>query len=260
MSQVQDLVSRLKELLNSIKEYELAEQENIYAEKSLSLHSPLPSHLKDFDDSHMESFIAEKIGTRPVEPNGIIKLLVPLYLIQKSQFDAANATYEKMRPLAEAAYRETYQSERDNLRAQDKKESDEIISAAKNRISATKESLMQAKERLAANTTLSDSLKHSYIVNKLISYLEEGRADDLKEAVNLYYDEKRKDEETRKAEAHRKEMLSLEKEKVRAAKAAEEYQRLQYEEAQEAAFYAQQAAEAAQDADDTAKSIQFDQL
>ncbi len=55
-------------------------------------------------------------------------------------------------------------------------------------------------------------------------------------------------------------MLALEEEKVRAAQAAEEYQRLQYEEAQQAAYYAQQAAEAARDAAETVESAQYDKL
>ncbi len=43
-----------------------------------------------------------------------------------------------------------------------------------------------------------------------------------------WYNEKRKDAEEAKAEAHRQEMKALEEERVRAAKSAEDYAMLQY--------------------------------
>ena len=257
MSQAQELLIKLKALLHIIEEYDLASQERVEAQQALSSPSLEPSHLKDFDAAHMEQFIKEKIGTRPTEPNGIIKILVPVYLSKKSQYAAAHATYEKIRPLAEAAYRETYQTQREELRIQDEVEKTSLIKTARSRLEAAKVRVVNVEEKLRADDTVSVSLKKKDTIERLISYLEEGRADNLKEAVNLFYDEKRKDAEAQKADAHRKEMKALEEEKVRAAQAAEEYQRLQYEEAQQATRYAQQTAMAAQDAAEAAEKAQY---
>lgn len=253
MSQVQELSVKLHELLLAIEEYELADQEMFSIQQSLYSPSLQPSNLKKFDSDHMEQFIEKKIGVRPVEPDGLIKLLVPVYLIQKAQFDVAIATYNKMRPLAEAAYREEYTMQREQLRKQDEYEKNNMLITANNRIAAVKKKLAAAKERIDANNIVSTNLKKKNIIIKLISYFEEGRADNLKEAVNLYYDEKRKDEEDQKTEAYRKQMKSLEEEKVRAAQAAEEYQKRQYEQVL-------LATEAAQKTADIAENMQFNQL
>lgn len=248
MIQKQELLSNLRELLNIITEHDEAKAEVDIAQQKLQSSDIYTTHLETFDADHLEPFIEEKIGPRPVEPSGLIKILVPVYLIQKSQYDAAIATYEKLRPLAEAAYRETFHTERETLRLQDETESAENVEKAKKQLDLSIQRRDEATTKLNLNNTISSSLKQKCIVERLVSYLEEGRADDLKEAVNLYYDEMRKDEEARKAEAHRQEMKELEEEKVRAALEAAEYQKKQYEEAERAAYYAERAAEQAEEA------------
>lgn len=257
MSQVQELLSKLHTLLKTINEYNLASQKMVKAEKNLMASTLHSSRLRDFDSIHMEQFIEEKIGPPPTEPNGLIKLLIPVYLIQKSQYDSAHATYDKIRPLAESAYREAFYSEREALRIQDEEEENTKLKEARKALDAAEAKVKEIKQKLDSDSTINSSLKKKEIIEKLILYLEEGRAESLKEAINLFYDEKRKDEEALKTEKHRKEMLALEEEKVRAAQAAEEYQRMQYEEAQQAAVYAQQAAFAAQDAAEQAKNNHF---
>ena len=77
-------------------------------------------------------------------------------------------------------------------------------------------------QALAEDSTVNQKFKEAEIVQQLIEFFEEGRVESLKEAINLWYDEKRKDEEEERAEAHRQELLELEAERVRAAQAAEE--------------------------------------
>ena len=90
-------------------------------------------------------------------------------------------------------------------------------------------------------------IKRIPIIEKLIRYFEDKRVDTLKEAVNLFYDEKRKDEEQAREEEHRKQMRELEEERVRAAQSAEDYARMQYDEACNAAEYSRRAAEIAEE-------------
>ena len=254
------MLPELRYLSELLKELDMAETEERLARRALDPSFLQSKHLENYDKNHLEEYIKEKIGEKPIEPDGPIKLLLPVYLIQKAQYDAAIANYIKMRPLAEASYREEFHKKRDELRIMDNEEEEQRLTEGKKRLEVAEERLVCAKEKVSSNTTVSGSLKQKQIIDCLISYLEEGRADNLKEAVNLFYDEKRKDEEAKKAEAHRQEMLALEEEKVRAAQAAEKYQRLQYEAAQDAAYYAQQAAEEAREAADTVESMQYDRL
>ncbi len=254
MGQNKELIEKLKNLLSVLQEYDAAKQEKELADSWLNSDRLQTHNLENFDDSHLEEFVEEKIGKEPVAPGGLIVLALPVYLVQKAQYDSAIANYKKMRPLAEAAYREAYHDQREELKKKDQEEYEKNLDEAKKRVSLAEKRLKKAKDAYAAEDTVSESLKKTEIIEKIVLYLEEGRADDMKEAVNLYYEEQRKDEEARKADEHRKKIIELEEEQVRAAQAAEEYAAMQYEEAQQAKMYAMEAADAARDAANDAAS------
>ena len=217
-----------------------------------------PSKLKKFDDEHKDAFITGRIGPKPIKPSGVIKLAIPVYLVKKSKYETAIANYDRMYPLAEATYREKYASERAQLAEEDKNEKQQAISSQETTVAVIQKKYETAKAAFEDNDLLSDRLKSKDIVSQLIEFFEDHRADTLKEAINLWYDEKRKDEEEAKAEAYRQEMLELEEERVRAAQSAEEYARMQYEEARDAAEYARQAADDEKEAADAARRMEWD--
>ena len=66
--------------------------------------------------------------------------------------------------------------------------------------------------------------------------------DTVKEAINLMFDERRKDEEAQKAEKDRAEMLDLEKKRLAAEKERLEQEKRRAEAAEDAADYAMLAA------------------
>ena len=188
-----------------------------------------------FDDANKPGFIAEKIGEKPIAPHGLIKLALPVYLSKKKKYDEAKAFYDRAYPLAEAAYREKFNDERKALAEKDKTEQTEAIAIAQAAVERAKEKYDLASKALADDCTLNQKFKETEIVKQLIEFFEEGRVESLKEAINLWYDEKRKDEEEERAEEHRQELLELEQERVRAAQAAEEYARKAAADAREAA-------------------------
>ncbi len=260
-----ETIEKLKDLLSSVKEYDGRKEVLYKEEKALKeADKNFDSKLMEFDIAHKQCFLDEKLGKKPEKPQGIIKLAVPLYLAKKSKYEKEIANYRKMIPLAEAAYREQYESERKRLSDEDDKNFKVELEKREKRVEEAKAQYIAAKEKYEENDLVSDKLKRVEIIEKLIEYLDDKRADDLKEAVNLWYDEKRKDDEARKAEEHRRKMLELEEERVRAAQAAEDYARMQYEEAINAAEYARNASELARKTNENSQemldSLQYMQI
>lgn len=212
--------------------------------------------LDEYDREHKDTFITEKIGKAPIKPKGLIKIAVPVYLAKKTKYEKAMLTYQKLYPLAESAYREEHQAARTSLAQQDEIEKEAALRSAQEVFRTAKERYDAIKQKLDADNTLSAKFKTVEIVSEILEYFEDGRVETIKEAVNLWYNEQQKAEEARKAEEHRQQILALEEEKVRAAQAAEEYQRQQCVLAQQAAQYAREAAESAQQA---ASDIQLNQ-
>lgn len=238
----QVLLGKLKRMLSALSDLEIAETEFYTAEGRLhSNHNPM--HLKHFDDMYLENYVEARIGKKPEAPGKLKVLLLPLYLKQKAQYEAAMAEYNDARPMVEEEYRKEYWEQREALRIQDENEETKNTEEAEKQYHDAENRLSFARKRVEEDDTVASTLKKKEIIEKLILYLEEGRADTWKEAINLYYDEIRKAEEAQKEEDHRRKMLELEKEKVRAAQAAEEYAEKQLREAQRASQYAQRAAE-----------------
>lgn len=231
-----DSINALKHLLTLIMDESAAMRDYASAKEHLkNVTDFYATKLGAFDEANKPGFIAEKIGEEPIAPHGLIKLAVPVYLSKKKKYAAAKEFYDKAYPLAEAAYRERFNEERTALAAQDKVEQAEAILAAQISVETEKKKYDMAAEALAADCTVNQKFKDAAIIRQLIEFFDEGRVETLKEAINLWYDEKRKDEEEERAEAHRQELLELEAERVRAAQAAEEYARQAAADAREAA-------------------------
>lgn len=229
-------VVALKHFLSLIEEESAAQREYALAREHLkNVTDFYATKLGAFDEANKPGFIAEKLGEEPVAPHGLIKLAVPVYLSKKKKYNEAKAFYDRAYPLAEAAYREKFNDERAALAAEDKVEQAEAIEKAQAIVDTTKKKYDLAVQALAEDSTVNQKFKEAEIVQQLIEFFEEGRVESLKEAINLWYDEKRKDEEEERAEAHRQELLELEAERVRAAQAAEEYARQAAADAREAA-------------------------
>ena len=257
----EEALENLNGLLQLIKEYESAESILKSVEKSLdeTKHN-YQSKLKKFDDLHKESYIYGKIGPKPQKPEGGIKALLPGYKIKMSKYMEDVKSYDQKHSLAESAYKKRYAVERKRLEEEDESEKKKDITIKEEKVKNASEKYEKAKRALEENEFLSGELKAKKNVVKLIEYLMNHRADTLKEAVNLWYDEKRKDEEEAKAAADRKKLIELQEEQTRAAQAAEEYAKMQYEEACNASFYASQAADDAREAKETAQQIELNEL
>ena len=135
-----------------------------------------------------------------------------------------NEEYSKV----EVEYYNKYKEKRDELLSCDVAEREKATSDLKKELKIALDNQSYSYENLQYDNTVVEELKNINDVNAMIEYYETGRVETLKEAINLLFDEKRKDEEEQKQEEYRQEMLRLQREQLEAT--------------EEAAYYARQAA------------------
>lgn len=198
----QQLIEQLKELEEITELYDSAlEKVKAAKDKLTSAELFVPKLLKEFDFTYKNDFIIQKIGE---EPKSLGKWN-PLNLSKKKR-ESVRATkeeYARKRVEAETEYYRLNENKRNMLKVKDEE-------AKKNRIINAKKQLHEAEanfDRVSLlwkqDELLSDRLRNSVVIRKLIEFFEDGRVDTMKEAVNLYYDEMRKDEEESRAAEHR---------------------------------------------------------
>lgn len=90
------------------------------------------------------------------------------------------------------------------LEQQDITDKTSRVSQAKINLNRSEEKLASIKPIWENNTLLSERLRNSDTIKQMIIFVEDGRADTIKEVINLYFEETRKNEEAKLAEAHRK--------------------------------------------------------
>lgn len=83
-----------------------------------------------------------------------------------------------------------------------------IISVAQEKLNHTEDNLMDICLIWEKDELLSERLRNTTAIRKMLEFFEDGRVDTMKEAVNLYYDETRKDEEARLAPEHHEKIES----------------------------------------------------
>ncbi len=223
-------ISRIKQLLSAVEEYDRAREAYGPAKEERDRAGKArPSHLKSFDEEHKEAFLEKELGKKPKKPLLIKAMLWPLYASLKKEYEQKKAVYEEAYPKALARYEKLYEKERESLRTLDKEEYGEAVERAESAYRAVHHRLRLAKQALDEDDLLSDEMKNKEVLKSLLRILEDRRADTMKEAVNLWYEEQRRDEEAKREEAYRKKCLELEEERVRAAQAFEEYAKRQAE-------------------------------
>lgn len=90
------------------------------------------------------------------------------------------------------------------LKQQDITDKTSRVSQAKINLNRCKEKLASIKPNWENNTLLSERLRNSDTIKQMIIFVEDGRADTIKEVINLYFEETRKNEDAKLAEEHRK--------------------------------------------------------
>ena len=117
--------------------------------------------------------------------------------------------------------------------------------------------LTASKKELDSNKTVADIFKTAEKVEKLISYFVEGRVSDMKEAINLWYEEDHREsieEYARRQCEATEDVAESARQAAESARQAAESARQAAESASEAADEARRAREAAEDARDEVRN------
>lgn len=251
------IINNLKSLLELLEEHRAAVQfvENAEQDwKDAKFH--FPSELKAFDAEHLEKYVQNNLGEKPQPESGFWKKGVDSVkglLNRKSSYKQQLKLYEEKRPFVEKAYYAEYAEERNRIRESDEKKHNEAIQVAEEAFVKAKAEVNQYQKQINANTIVADKFKNIETVSLLIQYLEEQRADSLKEAINLWYDEMRKESEAKKEDEHRAAMEEYARRQCEAAEDIAESARQAAQSAEEASEEARKAREAAEDAKNAAE-------
>lgn len=199
-----ELLSELNNLMDQIDECEDAEAE--YEEVSkIVVHRPHPSRLEKFDEKEKNNYIISVAGNAPEQPE---KSLIGSKTKQK-KYEEQLEQYNEAVKKAEADYETKFASERSALKQKDEIEYNEIKKNINSKKEKAKIRLEEAKKNLNNNNLLGTDMKNGDTVETLYSYVINHRCDSLKEAVNLFFEEKRTEENHMKEDEFRKKLLDL---------------------------------------------------
>lgn len=178
------LLGRLKELLYDIENYDSMVLN--YAEvneKIETLENQGQEKLDSFDAKYLNNFIVESIGEAPKE----LSRRIPKKFFKKKRQEKLTKIeeYAKEEELAKEQYYKVFAEERDEiLRAENEQNKEELLELNKTR-SNLQEQLAEYEENFSKIDFLPEKYLNSAQLVRIISYLEDYRADNIKEAINI---------------------------------------------------------------------------
>lgn len=178
------LLGRLKELLYDIENYDSMVLN--YAEvneKIETLENQGQEKLDSFDTKYLNNFIVESIGEAPKE----LSRLIPKKIFKKKRQEKITEIeeYAKKEELAKEHYYKVFAEERaEILRGENEQNKEELLELNKTR-SNLQEQLAEYEENFSKIDFLPEKYLNSAQLVRIISYLEDYRADNIKEAINI---------------------------------------------------------------------------
>lgn len=178
------LLGRLKELLYDIENYDsMVLNYSKVNEEIESLENRGQEELDSFDARHLNNFIVESIGEAPKE----LSRLNPKRLIKNKRQENLTAIeeYAKKEELAIEQYYKVFAEERaEILREENEQNEEELLELNKTR-SNLQEQIAEYEENFSKIDFLPEKYLNSAQLVRIISYLEDYRADNIKEAINI---------------------------------------------------------------------------
>lgn len=178
------LLGRLKELLYDIENYDsMVLNYSKVNEEIESLENRGQEELDSFDARHLNNFIVESIGEAPKE----LSRLNPKRLIKNKRQENLTAIeeYAKKEELATEQYYKVFAEERaEILREENEQNEEELLELNKTR-SNLQEQIAEYEENFSKIDFLPEKYLNSAQLVRIISYLEDYRADNIKEAINI---------------------------------------------------------------------------
>lgn len=178
------LLGRLKELLYDIENYDsMVLNYSKVNEEIESLENRGQEKLDFFDAQYLNNFIVESIGEAPKE---LSRLIPKIGFKKKKQKKLTEIEeYAKKEELAIEQYYKVFAEERaEILREENEQNNEELLQLNKTR-SDLQEQLAEYEENFSKIDFLPAKYLNSAQLVRIISYLEDYRADNIKEAINI---------------------------------------------------------------------------
>ena len=178
------LLGRLKELLYDIENYDsMALNYAEVNEKIETLENPGQEKLDSFDAKYLNNFIVESIGEAPKELSRFSYKRLSKNKRQENLTEIEE--YAKEEELAKEQYYKVFAEERDEiLRKENEQFKEELLELNKTR-SNLQEHLAEYEQHFSKVDFLPEKYLNSTQLVRIISYLEDYRADNIKEAINI---------------------------------------------------------------------------
>lgn len=238
--EVKLIIERLHGLAKNLGEKMQLEQQLDLLQIKLQHEKTRPiQKLDHFDSTHKAQFIHEKVGEKPTKPTRVLAIVFPIYRKKKKEYAVALEKYNADIQVAEKEYLATFEHERQALTEADNKERETAIQDYTLSIESTEIKLSLLNSQIQNEDIVGASVKNLLDIQQLIGIFDDKRADTIKEAVNVLFDDK-----------HRKKMEELQAEHVRLTKEAKEA-------AERAVKYAEEAIQVAREALDRADEAYY---
>ena len=178
------LLGRLKELLYDIENYDsMVLNYSKVNEEIESLENRGQEKLDFFDAQYLNNFIVESIGEAPKE----LSRVIPKKFFKKKRQEKLTKIeeYVKEEELAKEQYYKVFAEERaEILREENEQNKEELLELNKTR-SNLQEQLAEYEENFSKIDFLPEKYLNSAQLVRIISYLEDYRAENIKEAINI---------------------------------------------------------------------------
>ena len=199
--QKENIINLLKQYQSDLIELDLLTEE--YQNKKDEYEKITYSHsnkLKKFDEENLSAYIYKKVGSVPIYKEKLF-----FKSKAKKEYEEQLEEYKLKVEEANKEYLEFYKEERESLKEADRLENINLFTD----LDEIKNEYEILNNKVKGIDFLHKKYQSLKIVEKLIELLELGRADDLKEALNIYENEERIEKEFKKIKADVSKALAL---------------------------------------------------
>ena len=164
--------------------------------------------LEQFDSVMKKNYISSKTGEKPVYVAP--KLRLPNFIKRaKDEYQAKLDKYNETYKQTEQEYYYCFKEKRAKLKNEDERDKTEYINQLREKQFKAEKELEYILNSLETTTIISKTYWKEIVVLKIISYFENNRVDTMKEAINMFHEEKRLEEEKELAQKHREKIEKM---------------------------------------------------
>ena len=194
------LYNDLRQLCDMVNEREQICQDIELGKRELITVSTKTPNLDKFDKENKDSFISVYQGEEPEDISTGWKvagfLVIPPLSsigmgIREKWFRKQKKKYNERVKNAEDEYYEAYKEEIEEKKRLDREYQNDEMTRVAEKIKLLSQRHEALQTEIENNKIVADTFKSSDKLKKLVSYVEEGRVDNVKEMINLFYEEQK---------------------------------------------------------------------